>query len=140
MKKYFIIPIVQTEGMYGYTAIAIEITMSNILQILKLQSTFKKVKEIDSNIQDLTYFFLGLDFYLLNEKYTRNFEEVSIDSISDADLNEYQEEMECSVDSPHIIVSSGSFKILYPAKYSDSSLDGTMYYGELETLVSQLIE
>lgn len=140
MKKYFIIPIVQTEGMYGYSAIAIDVSMSNIQKILDIQKTFKKVKEIDSYIQEIVYNLFNLNFYLLNENYEGDVDSVWIDSISDTDLITYQEEMDCTVDSPHIIINLEGVKIVYPAKHSDASLDGRIEYEEFEFLLSKLIE
>ena len=68
MKQFIIIPAHQTEGMYGYSAIAIEKTQDNLLMLKQYIRSMAGAKAIDDDISSLVYDNPKLDIEILNDE------------------------------------------------------------------------
>jgi hypothetical protein len=134
MKKYIIIPIVQTEGMYGYSAIAIELNEVNLKEINNLKNIFAKVKEVDKTINKIVYISPALQMDLLNDEFESFSDELHIETILDSDFDSYNIENECRVETPNLIVQEGELYIEYFAKWSDSKIYASLLLNELNKL------
>lgn len=122
MKNYIIIPANQTEGMDGYSAMAIEVTPENVAEIKRMFKALDDVRQLDPNINRITYDDPKLEFDLLNDDFTPMVDKIHIEDIDDELYQEYLEERDCSVNSPSIEVASYQMKIYYDAKYSDEQV------------------
>lgn len=122
MKNYIIIPANQTEGMDGYSAMAIEVTDTNVNDIKRMFKVLDDVRQIDPTISRITYDNPMVDIDLLNDDFTPMVDKVYIEEIDDELFEEYLEDRECSVNAPSIEVASYQLKIYYDAKHSDSQV------------------
>lgn len=145
MKKYLIVPVIQTEGMYGYSAIAIECTTENQKEVCRLESIFRAVQSSDSKINELKYYFPTLSFDLLNDEYEIDENEIVdgecdnsyIAEISDEDFDSFSQVGDCQVDSPMLDVMTNSIRITYYAKWSDSKVEGTFDFSVLSEILTK---
>lgn len=136
--NYIIIPATQTEGMDGYSAIAIEVTPENLAEIKRLFKTLDDVRQIDATISKLTYDNSKLEFDLLNDDFTPMVDNIHIEDIDDELYQEYLEDRECSVNSPSVEVASYEMKIYYDAKHSDCQVYCDFTPEELEEVLTQV--
>ncbi len=129
MAKYLIIPIIQTEGMDGYSAIALDCTKENDDEISRLQNMINAIRQLDNKVNEIKYYFPTLSFDLLNDDYElKDNNESYVEEIDEDELETYFEERDCRVDSPMIDVMSDSIRITYNAKWSDSKVEGTFSF------------
>lgn len=120
MKSYIIFPITQTEGMEGYSAIAIEKTAGNIEDIQRMVKILNDVRKIDPTISRITYDNPMVDVILFNDDFTPTVDKIHIEEIEDDLVEEFFEEREFKVNAPAIEVSNYGIKIFYDAEYTDS--------------------
>lgn len=69
MKDYIIFPINQTQGMEGYSAIAIEKTAGNIEDIQRMVRVLDEVRKIDPTISRISYDNPMVDIILFNDDF-----------------------------------------------------------------------
>lgn len=122
MKEYIIIPANQTEGMSGYSAIAIEVTDSNVDDIKRMFKVLDDVRQIDATISRITYDNQMVDIILLNYNFTPMVDKIHIEELEDDLIDEYLEDRDCKVNAPCVEVSTYQLKIYYDAEYSDSQV------------------
>ena len=122
MKNYIIIPATQTEGMDGYSAIAIEVTDNNVDDIKRMFKVLDDVRQLDPTISKITYDNPMVDIILLNDNFTPMVDKIHIEEIEDDFLDELLDESDCKVNAPCVEISTYQFKIYYDAEYSDSQV------------------
>lgn len=120
MKDYIIIPVNQTQGMEGYSAIAIEKTAGNIEDIQRTVNLLDEVRKIDPTISRITYDNPMVDIILFNDEFTIMVDKIHIVELSDVVVDNFIEEREFKVNAPVLEVSNYGIKIMYDAEYSDS--------------------
>ena len=120
MKQFIIIlPTHQTEGMFGYSAIAIERTNENLLILQQMLCSLAGAKDIDKDITKLVYDNTKLDIELLNDDFEFGIDGIHLLEITEEDLDVFTEERDCKVSTPSITISNNGFKIQYFAEYSE---------------------
>lgn len=135
MKQFIIIPASQTEGMYGYSAIAIEKTQDNLLMLQQYIRSMAGAKAIDSDISSLVYDNPKLDIELLNDEYEVQVDGIHLDEIDEDLFEELRQENDCSVNAPVLTLSTGNyFRIQYYAKYSESEVFSSFTMEDIEDL------
>lgn len=122
MKNYIIIPANQTEGMDGYSAMAIEVTDSNIDDIKRMFKVLDDVRQIDATISKITYDNPMVEIILLNDEFVPMVDTIHIEELEDDLIDEYLEDRDCKVNAPSVEISTYQLKIYYDAEYSDSQV------------------
>jgi hypothetical protein len=120
MKQYIIFPITQTQGMEGYSAIAIEKTAGNIGNILGMVTILNKTRKIDPTISRITYENPIIDIFLFNDEFTPIVDKIHIEEIEDDLVDDFIEEREFKVNAPIIEIANYGIKIIYDAEYTES--------------------
>lgn len=122
MKNYIIIPANQTEGMSGYSAMAIEHTPENIAEIERMFKILKDAQSIDLSISRITYDYPRLDVELFNDDFEPMVDKIHIEELEDDLVEEYLEIRESKVQSVVVEISNEQVKISYDAEFSDSQV------------------
>lgn len=120
MKDYIIFPINQTQGMEGYSAIAIEKTAGNIEEIQRMFKVLDDVRQLDPTISKITYDNPMVDIILFNDDFYPMVDKIHIVELSDVVVDEFIEEREFKVNAPSVEIAWSQIKIYYDAEYSDS--------------------
>lgn len=136
--NYIIIPATQTEGMDGYSAIAIEVTPENIAEINRLFKSLDDVRKLDSEISRITYDNPKLDVELLNDDFIPMLDKIYVEDMNDELFSEYLEARESKVNSPSIEVSTYQMKIIYDAEYTDSQVFAEITQEEVTEVLTQI--
>lgn len=136
MKQFIIIPASQTEGMYGYSAIAIENTQDNLLMLQQYIRSMAGAKAIDDDISSLVYDNPKLGIELLNDEYEVQVDGFHLDEIDEDLFEELRQENDCRVNAPVLTLSTGNyFRIQYYAKYSESEVFSRFNMEDIENLL-----
>lgn len=122
MKQFIIFPTHQTEGMYGYSAIAIEVTNDNILALQHSIHSLTKVREINDKITSICYETPSVEIKLFNDEFETQIDSVHLFELNEDQVNKFQIKGYCSVLSPILTVSTYQIKIEFEAKFSNSKV------------------
>lgn len=122
MKQFIIFPARQTDGMYGYSAIAIEVTSDNILALQDSIQTLNKVREINDKITSICYETPSVEIKLFNDEFEPQIDEIHLIELNKDQVNEFQIEGDCRVLSPILTVSTYQIKIEFEAKFSNEQV------------------
>lgn len=138
MTQYIILPVTQTEGMSGYSAIAIELSLTNVSETKEILENLIKAQQISNEISSLTYDNPKLRFHLLNDEYEATEGNPYTENILETELDEYEQDGETKVSSPSLNISQQGLRITYVSKYSG---DEAQVYAEIakSDLVNLLI-
>lgn len=130
-KEYIIIPINQTEGMYGYSAVAIEHTAENVQDLYRMVDVIDEVHNLDATVSKLIYANPWVDIMLFNDDFEPMTDKIYIEELEDLHVDDLCEEGECTLKPAELQVGSFDFKILYEAEHSDAYLFGEFTLDEL---------
>jgi len=122
MKRFIIIPAHQSEGMDGYSAIAIEKTQDNLLILQQCLRSLNGARAIDGDIDSIVYDNPKLDIELLNADFEPSVDDLHLQEFTEQELDKYTEPGEYKVNTPVLTVSTSQFKIQFHAEYSDSEV------------------
>lgn len=122
MKQFIIFPTNQTEGMYGYSAIAIEVTNENILALQESINSLNKVREINDKITSICYETPSVEIKLFNDEFEPQIDVIHLIELNKDQVNEFQIEGDCRVLSPILTVSTYQIKIEFEAKFSNEQV------------------
>jgi hypothetical protein len=122
MKQFIIIPAHEMEGMFGYSAIAIERTNKNLLILHQIIVSLTSAKAIDEDITKLVYENPKLDIELLNNEFEPRVDAIHLKEFTEEDLEIYTEPGDCKVNTPSLTISHLGFKIQYFAEYSETEV------------------
>jgi len=122
MKQFIIFPTNQTEGMYGYSAIVIEVTNENILALQESINSLNKVREIDELITSICYETPRVEIQLFNDDFEPQIDTIHLLELNEDQVNQFQIEEGCRVLSPTLTVSTYQIKIEFDAKYSNEQV------------------
>jgi hypothetical protein len=120
MKDYIIIPVNQTQGMEGYSAIAIEKTAGNIEDIQRMVKFLDEVRKLDPTISRITYDNPMVDLLLFNDDFTPMINKINVEKVYKTLVDGFLEEREFKVNAPTIEISNYGIKIFYDAEYTNS--------------------
>ncbi len=122
MKQFIIIPAHQSEGMFGYSAIAIEKTQDNLLILKQCLRSLDGARAIDGDINSIVYDNPKLDIELLNDEFEPRIDDLHLKEFTEGDLDIYTEPGDCKVNTPVLTVSTYQFKIQFHSEYSESEV------------------
>ncbi len=123
MKQFIIIPAHQSEGMFGYSAIAIENTQDNLLMLKQYIRSLGGAIAIDEDINKLVYDNPKLDIELFNDDFDLDIDGIHLVELTDEQFDWYTEDRDCKVSTPSLTVSQLEFKIQYFAEYSETEVN-----------------
>jgi len=122
MKEYIIIPTTQTEGMFGYSAVAIENTPENLKHLDDMYKTLDVIRQTDAIVSGINYDNARLDFTLLNEDFEPMTDTMYLEEIDDDRLEEIEEEGKCSLECGVVKISNYGVRISFDAEHSDAQV------------------
>ncbi len=134
MKNYIIFPINQTQGMEGYSAIAIEKTAGNLEDIQRMVRVLTKIRKIDPTISRITYDNPMVDIILFNDDFYPMVDKIHIVELSDVVVDDFIEELlKERMGAGEVLLRSGS-KLRHPAILA---FGGTTLFGRSTVSPSQ---
>ena len=122
MKEYIIFPTTQTEGMYGYSAIAIENTPENIQDLHRMVAVLDEVHKLDPTVSRLVYANARVDVMIFNDDFEPQHDKIYIEEIDDDYVDELCEEGECRLNAVEVEVASYEIKFTYDAEFTDTKV------------------
>ncbi len=135
MKRFIIFPTNQTEGMYGYSVIALELNDENTQALQTAVKSLDHAREFDKNITRIGYDNPTLDISLFNDAYETLEDGIYTIELSEEELEIFLPESDCRVESPELTVSTSGIKIKYPAKWTDSDVNCEFTTNDIKHLI-----
>lgn len=137
MKKYIIFPTTQTEGMDGYSNIAIENTPENINDLFRMVSLLYDVRELDPTVSRLVYANAKVDVLLFNDEFEAKHDKIYFEEIDGENVYSFCNEGEFKVNCVEVEVSSYEIKFTYDAEFTDSKVFCSFTLDDINSLYKQ---
>lgn len=134
MNKFIVFPIVMTNKIDGYSALAIEYTEQNLAEIQRLMKVYFATLSIDKNITEISYETIPVEIILFNNKF--EFDDVpKVIELDDTDLIKYSIEYEGNeLDDPIVYFSHYEMRVVFNASESASEVYSNIKYLQIQNV------
>lgn len=137
--KFLAIPVIQTEDMYGYSAVLFSLDETNINLFKALKETFLKLKQIDPKLGRATHYFTNINIVIANSELDEliDMNEPSVIELDAEELAKFTNAVANTykVENPNLTFNESGATFRYFSKYTSDTASCDLAYDQLTEII-----